>query len=615
VPLTCSSSRISWDAVPNATGYSVRRDGVGINNVSTTFHTYVDTGLTTLHVYNYVVYALDAQGALFYPQSGPITMPACTTPNPNPVTISLTGIRDKQIVTGPLALSAETTGPVNSVRYFIDGKGISFFLPSPPYSFSYDSTLLSSSIGDHTLTAVAYNDQGAVASTSPITIKVLNGPGIAAAPQLSAQASGSQVNLTWQIASSNTITKFNVEQATSAAGPFIEIAQVPATARSFVNKGIFRTGQTYYYRITAYTSPIIKSDYSNVVSANPTSPTDPLQETLIVYNTASADSVYLKDYYLAHRPGASQMNLLGITTNGGEIISQADYAAQIKQPIQDWMVAHPSQPIEYIVFMYDVPDRIVSSPSVSVQLSRDLGFAPGNDFIEREYKPANVSETNTRFYSAEFPGTAVLVSYINTSSSNATKIYIDKIASGNFSSGYISGGALSGSTYYLDDLTPLPQFASYHPALETKMSLLNANSSASIIYQDTTHIIAAKNVAGYQTWGQNGGQGGDYPTDGSVVFSGNSSWYVIKTIESYNGQRTSYQGNVAKWFSQNAFGSKNYEFNPVGAVAHTDEPGYGGINNSAFFSSWDRGNPLIEAAWSTRKTDYFMTIGDPFLKK
>jgi len=53
-----------------------------------------------------------------------------------------------------------------------------------------------------------------------------------------------------------------------------------------------------------------------------------------------------------------------------------------------------------------------------------------------------------------------------------------------------------------------------------------------------------------------------FTTDGTVTFSGTSSWYAMTTVESFNGQgdnpsRT--QSNFLDWFSQFAFGGSNYE--------------------------------------------------------
>ena len=63
--------------------------------------------------------------------------------------------------------------------------------------------------------------------------------------------------------------------------------------------------------------------------------------------------------------------------------------------------------------------------------------------------------------------------------------------------------------------------------------------------------------------------------------TGNSGWWVIETIESYNGQRSyaGLGGLFLRWFSGNAFGGTNYSSTPVGAVSHVDEPGTDNVND------------------------------------
>src|SRR5665811_1656968 len=77
-------------------------------------------------------------------------------------------------------------------------------------------------------------------------------------------------------------------------------------------------------------------------------------------------------------------------------------------------------------------------------------------------------------------------------------------------------------------------------------------------------------------------------TVGYVQLSGNSGWWIIETVESYNGHR--YQddfGNFTKWFSQNAFGGTNYSNTPIGAVSSVDEPDtLGASNPQIYFGLW-----------------------------
>jgi hypothetical protein len=102
-----------------------------------------------------------------------------------------------------------------------------------------------------------------------------------------------------------------------------------------------------------------------------------------------------------------------------------------------------------------------------------------------------------------------------------------------------------------------------------------------------------------------------------VRWAGNSGWWVIETIESYNGQRSyvGIDGLFLRWFSSSAFGGTNYSNTPVGAVTHVDEPGLSGINNPyTYFNLWAIGKSFGIAAWNSRQTPFFQAVGDPFVR-
>src|SRR5271169_2619294 len=92
----------------------------------------------------------------------------------------------------------------------------------------------------------------------------------------------------------------------------------------------------------------------------------------------------------------------------------------------------------------------------------------------------------------------------------------------------------------------------------------------------------------------------------------NSSWWIIETIESFNGQRVPYslQGNFIQWFSSIAFGGTNYSNTPVGAVTHTEEPGSPEAceNSAIYFGLWAAGKNFAICAWNSRQTPYFQAV-------
>ncbi|MDQ6630379.1 MAG: hypothetical protein M3Y82_01315, partial [Verrucomicrobiota bacterium] len=182
-----------------------------------------------------------------------------------------------------------------------------------------------------------------------------------------------------------------------------------------------------------------------------------------------------------------------------------------------------------------------------------------------------------------------------------------------------SGGGYANTNYYFDDSQGYPDYPFALEALQGVTS--NGIPLSAVDYNPQTnivHITQGTNVAGYLTWGANGGQGSGYATNGGVIFHGNSSWYIIETIESYNGQvvQDFPQGNFVKWFSVNAFGGANYSNTPIGAVTHVEEPSAPGCENSrVYFGSWVAGKNFGICAWNSRQTPVFQAVGDPFVTK
>ena len=127
------------------------------------------------------------------------------------------------------------------------------------------------------------------------------------------------------------------------------------------------------------------------------------------------------------------------------------------------------------------------------------------------------------------------------------------------------------------------------------------------------------NVAGYYSLGIHDGVLTDnYPVDGEIKFFGNSGWYLIQTVESFNGIAYSYQGNFIEWFSSNAFGGTNYSNTPVGAISHTDEPHNAGNFQYYYFGYWAAGRCFAYCAWNSFNPSYDLEnqeIGDPFVER
>jgi hypothetical protein len=117
------------------------------------------------------------------------------------------------------------------------------------------------------------------------------------------------------------------------------------------------------------------------------------------------------------------------------------------------------------------------------------------------------------------------------------------------------------------------------------------------------------------------GAGDRFCPNNKVVWGGNSSWWIIETIESFNGWHGTDQGNFTQWFSGGAFGGAGYENTPVAAVSHTDEPTLAGINDSPlYFGLWASGKSFAICAWNSLRVSApyppaMQAVGDPFITR
>jgi hypothetical protein len=181
--------------------------------------------------------------------------------------------------------------------------------------------------------------------------------------------------------------------------------------------------------------------------------------------------------------------------------------------------------------------------------------------------------------------------------------------------------------WYFDDAQGL--YPSTPIGLEAAEGVSNAISNPDVTYTpftDNTHITKGTNVVGYFTWGTSGQLPATYAIDGTISFFGSSTWYLIATGESYNGQRVPAepQGNFLNWYSFGAFGATNYLNTPVGAISHVDEPHAYADNSYNYFGLWASGKSFAISAWGGQvgtyplqgESDYwFQATGDPFVNK
>lgn len=359
-------------------------------------------------------------------------------------------------------------------------------------------------------------------------------------------------------------------------------------------------------------------------------PVNVSQDLLLIYNTDSIASTIVENYYVQNRPLVSGANVLGISCTSNETILPGDFTNSFIPQIQSWLAANPTKRPQYVILFNQMPSRINTNaapgsypfsgmePSVQYQINSGVCSPTWNPFV-------------TSLDMNGFGDTSNCTNYINKLAT------IGVLVSSNSPILSASAGSYGNTNFVLDDIRnggPSPQYedfasASYDSLVaQATNGLLSAGVSMnSILFYDglvisnilTTappHATGVTNVAGYMSWGVHGDLPGTYPIDDrSVVWYGNSGWWLIETVESYNGFWTPGQGNITEWFSSNAFGGPNYSNTPIGAVSHTDEP-FGAVNNSAvYFGLWASRKNFAICAWNSRNTTNFQAVGDPFVTR
>jgi hypothetical protein len=336
-------------------------------------------------------------------------------------------------------------------------------------------------------------------------------------------------------------------------------------------------------------------------------PVDVGRDLVLIYNTNSAGSIWVKDYYRAHRPMISNATVLAVGCPTGEFMTTNEFFSQLNAPWQDWLTAHPTIRPRYIVLFLDVPSRM-----------SDMHFPGINGSVSFNLHDQTL-------------GIKPFVTHIHMGDTNACRAYIDKLEffGTNYSPGHVilsaSAGSYGNTDYYFDGAvspTNLNQAADMAAARD---AVITAGISANLVhFNDSTNnfLAAATNVAGYLSQGIYAHPIADtnrhnYAIDGRIAFSGNSRWYIMNTRESFNGQvaQEGAQGNFIKWFSSNAFGGANFSNTPVGAITHTSEPS-AGINKSVpYFPLWVTGGNFATCAWAVQVNNGFQAVGDPLVRR
>jgi hypothetical protein len=314
------------------------------------------------------------------------------------------------------------------------------------------------------------------------------------------------------------------------------------------------------------------------------------------------------------------------TNDEATIINTVTFTNQILAPVQDWLTANPTKRPQYMILFPDIPTRVWGDVTNWDTISNSVAFGLSTNL-------SGVQPFITSINMGLFDLTNDCIAYINKLEQFGT----------NFSPGKLTISA-SGRDYWntnfvLDDIRHGTGYVRTNGDLDysdygsvvwgVTNALLAAGVPQSAIFfyngietitngvtSDLAHPTDLTNVAGYMCWGGHSSLGNEYPRNRKVLWHGSSSWWIIETTESFNGQRSLGQGNFTQWFSASAFGGTDHENTPVGAVSHTDEPTLPRLNNpQRYFGLWASGQSFAVCAWNSRRTEHFQAVGDPFVTK
>jgi len=185
-----------------------------------------------------------------------------------PPATSITAPANGATVSGTTTVTASALDNVSvtQVEFLLDG-ALQSTDTSSPYSWAWNTA--TSANGAHSLTSKAYDAAGNVGTSSAVSVTVSNAgdtqPPAAPSGLAAAQSGKRKINLTWTASTDNVgVTGYQVWRATSAGGPFSQIATTTVT--TYLNSGL-SSGTTYFYYVTATDAASNISAASNTASA------------------------------------------------------------------------------------------------------------------------------------------------------------------------------------------------------------------------------------------------------------------------------------------------------------------------------------------------------------
>ncbi len=245
-------------------------------------------------------------------------------------------------------------------------------------------------------------------------------------------------------------------------------------------------------------------------------PVNVSKDLLLIYNSNSINSSTVCAYYMAHRPMVGSANCLGISCTTNEGISWSAYTSNFVAPIVTWLSNNPTLRPHYVVLFQDLPSEFTNSfgESNSVQYDMHSGY-------NYESLTSNYLQTWTPFVTA--------INMNGVGGTNDCIAYINKLTNmaGTSKTLFISAAPAYYGTanWCFDDAGTPPGYITIGLYGVNGVEANGVPSSA-VTYSSTDgmHITKGTNVAGYFSWGQDGGLGQGYATNGTVTFNNASGW-------------------------------------------------------------------------------------------
>ncbi len=362
-------------------------------------------------------------------------------------------------------------------------------------------------------------------------------------------------------------------------------------------------------------------------------PVDVTKDLLLIYNSTSTNSIVVKDYYLAHRPLVGSANTLGVSCTTNEGIDTNGFASLIAQPLSQWLAINPTKHPQYIVLFPDLPSGVHYSVTKN-STNCPTGYCPYASlaYALSTYMPGIqpfITSINMGFLDltndcihyidklARFGTNGQLIISASAAGYGNTNYVLDDIRHGTGYTGPPTDYDWSGLGWMVSDATNALLAAGVAPSAILFFDGLETLTNG--VAYNLIHPTGMSNVAGHITWGSHSSLANEYSRNGTNVWGGESSWWIIETFDSFSGWRWPGQGNFTQWFFSNAYGGStytDYENTPVGAVTHTDDPYILGVEDaSRYFGLWASGKNFAICAWYARKTPYFQAVGDPLVRR